>query len=252
VTLVANTRIFARSCEAGHQILVYSMTIDINAELAMILPLPVRPGALELDVHFIDLSNYADFFEDLDKAWMSRRDSRSLGTAKGFSPKSTLLVRSVGSFEASFAPTRADLDRLDSRFQLDPDVWRKLSIYEHFGFAVFKLRPGFKTIHPMAIRFPRRDPTKLFFPTVHVHDGASVPASAKFDHALFFQTAMRVELKREWFGSAPAGEFMRTSSLPAELMDLAQRCYLIELRGRRANRDVYLVEDSQGRLRQAR
>ena len=41
VTLVANTRIFARSCTSGHQILVYSMTMDADAELAMILPLPI-------------------------------------------------------------------------------------------------------------------------------------------------------------------------------------------------------------------
>jgi hypothetical protein len=57
--MVANTRIFARSCAADHQVLVYSMTIDADSELAMILPLPIKPGALELDVHFIDMSAYA-------------------------------------------------------------------------------------------------------------------------------------------------------------------------------------------------
>jgi len=50
-----------------------------------------------------------------------------------------------------------------------------LPIYEDFGFAVFKLRAGLKRIHSMALEFPRRDPKSLFFPTVHVHDGHSVP-----------------------------------------------------------------------------
>jgi hypothetical protein len=228
VTLVANTRILARSCGAGHQVLVYSMTIDTSAELAMILPLPTKPGIEELDANFIDMYAYENFFDDLEKAWWSLHNSRSVGSGKGLSSRPTLLVSNVGSFEASFAPTRADLDRLDSRFQLDPEVWRKLPIYENFGYAVFKLRPGFKRIHPMAIKFPRRDPRLLFFPTVHVHDGQMVPPVAKFDHTLFFQTAMQVELKRKWCQSVgPASTFMRQTSLTADVMDLTQPCYLI-------------------------
>jgi hypothetical protein len=41
---VANTRIIARSSEADHQIRVYNLTIDATSELAMILPLPAKPG----------------------------------------------------------------------------------------------------------------------------------------------------------------------------------------------------------------
>ncbi len=252
VTLVANTRIFARSCAAGHQVLVYSMTMDADDDLAMILPLPVKSGIDELDLSFIDLSAYPGFFEDLEKAVTIWRNCRSPREPQGGSTKPTLLVRDVGSFEASFAPTRADLDRLDSRFQLDPEVWQELSIYEDFGFAVFKLRPGLKHVHPMAFRFPRQDPAALFFPTVHVHDGHNVPPLANFDHELFFQSAMRVELERDWFGSiSPARMFMRQASLPEDLMDCEQPCYLIEIRGQHPNRDVYLVEDIHGRLTEA-
>jgi hypothetical protein len=192
---------------------------------------------------------------------------RSIGSAAGSASKPTLLVRNVGSFEASFAPTLADLDRLDPRFRLQPDVWRQLPGYEDFGFAVFQLRPGLKRIHPMALEFPRRDPESLFFPTVHVHDGGSVPRWADFDHKLFFQSARtvglvgsftsprgieieiapsaarRIEEAMGWFASSsPAGEFMRHTSLPPDLMDLEQNCYLIELHGQHDNRDVYLVE----------
>jgi hypothetical protein len=252
VTLVANTRIFARPCAERHQVLVYSMTMDANDELAMILPLPVRSGIGEMDVSFIDMSAYADFFDDLEKAEMLSGRWRSLGGRQVTPARPTLLVRNVGSFEASFAPTRADLDRLDSRFRLDSEVWRELPIYEDFGFAVFKLRPGLKHVHPMALKFPRRDPRSLFFPTVHVHDGHSVPPLADFDHELFFQSPMLVQLERDWFHStSPAGTFMRQASLPEDLMDCEDRCSLIEIRGQYPNRDIYLVEDSYGCLTEA-
>jgi hypothetical protein len=89
---------------------------------------------------------------------------------------------------ASFVPTLAHFDRLDSRFRLPREVWDDLPGYASFGFAVFKIRGGArtKTIHPMAFAFPVRDPSSLFFPTVHVHDGAVRP-EAKFDHVLYFQ-----------------------------------------------------------------
>ena len=104
----------------------------------------------------------------------------------------------------------------------------------------------------MAIKFPQRDPASLFFPTVHVHDGHNVPPLADFDHELFFQTSGRVVLDRDWFQSTwPAGTFMRQTSLPVDLMDCDQRCYLIEIRGQHPNRDFCLVEDGRGCVTEA-
>ena len=40
--------------------------------------------------------------------------------------------------------------------------------------------------HPIAFRFPRRDPGPLFFPTMHVHDGSWQPV-ATFDHLIYAQ-----------------------------------------------------------------
>jgi hypothetical protein len=51
---------------------------------------------------------------------------------------------------------------------------------------VFQLAPGKVTVHPMAFTFPTRAPERLFFPTVHVHDGR-FHTTAKFDHALYYQ-----------------------------------------------------------------
>jgi hypothetical protein len=220
--------------------------MDADADLAMILPLPIQSGINELDVKFINLSAYANFFDVLEAEVNIYHNF--LPPPRGGSPtKAKLLVRKVGSFEASFAPTRADLDRLDSRFRLDPAVWQQLVIYEDFGFAVFKLRPGLKRVHPMAFEFPRRDPTSLFFPTVHVHDGQNVPPRAEFDHGLFFQSAREPEMKLNWFTSRePVRTFMRKTSLPPGLMDLDRPCFLIKVHGQLVNRDVYLVEDPDG------
>ena len=107
------------------------------------------------------------------------------------------MVHDVGEFEASFVPTPADFNRLDERFRLPRSVWSALPDYADYGFAVFKLPPealwllhapprGWTELPPDGVRLPRRNPSALFFPTVHVHDGA-VHAEADFDHTLYMQ-----------------------------------------------------------------
>ena len=53
----------------GRQFLAYSMIVNAEKELAMVLPLPVKVGATEEAVSFIDLSGYPDFFADLLKGF---------------------------------------------------------------------------------------------------------------------------------------------------------------------------------------
>ena len=79
-------------------------------------------------------------------------------------------------------PTVKDFARLDERFKLPPSTWDDLPGYKDYGFAVFKLKKGEQKVHPMAFEFPRGDTRKLFFPTVHIHDG-KVHQTAGFDHA---------------------------------------------------------------------
>ena len=95
----------------------------------------------------------------------------------------------MGAFAASYVPSPADFDRLDPRFRLPRAVWEALGGYGDYGFSVFQLQPGRKArVHPMAFRFLTRDPSRLFLPTVHVHDGRVRPEAA-FDHDLFYQAA---------------------------------------------------------------
>ncbi len=193
---VARTKILASALDGGRQALVYAMDVTLSEELAMVLPVPVPRCSAEDALSFVDLSGYAGFFDDLEKAFPPALLMAS--RSKGFgAPQSapTLVVHEVGDFDASFVPKRADFARLDARFRLPDAIWGALSRYDDWGFAVFKLRPkrGFlglsiktQSVHPMAFVFPSREPEALYFPTVHVHDGA-LPSTAHFDHHLYAQ-----------------------------------------------------------------
>lgn len=210
VKFVGSTRIFARFMDGVDQCLVYEMKLHADQDLAMILPIPVKQPAADDAVSFIDLSGYKDFFTDLDKAFpklvalsLSRSASKSV-------PRSEkLVVQRVGAFDASFVPNVAGFSRLDDRFRLDDSVWKSLPQYKDYGFAVFKLRKGNQQVHPMAFRFPTSMPGRIFFPTVHIHDG-KVHEKEEFDHSLYAQAWKNAVIKgRLWEESEKnAGQFV--------------------------------------------
>ena len=240
VISVNATKIFVRAGENGRQFLVYSMTLNAKDALAMVLPLPVKIGTDEKDVSFIDLSGYADFFADLQSGFPAPK-TKSLGTrGVQITPLAghSLIVVSVGNFEASFVPTVRDFSRLDERFRLPADTWHQLPAYHDYGFAVFKLKPGVATVHPMAFSFPRRDTKALFFPTVHIHDGKVHP-KAKFDHTLYCQPSEQEWPQlRQWVESyADAARFMKVEKTKGLLLG-NQHCYQKQMHGQLPNRDT--------------
>jgi hypothetical protein len=243
VISVTSTNIFARPAADGRQFLVYSMSIHADTDLAMILPLPVKQPAGEKDLTFIDLKGYPDFFRDMERGFpQPDKVSRhwSLLAPATASAGAKLEVQQVGDFEASFVPTVSDFSRLDERFRLPEGTWKDLPGYQNYGFAVFKLRPGVMRIHPMAFSFPRRDPHTLFFPTVHIHDGAVHP-KAHFDHALYCQPSAEGHPKTtSWRESSghPASFMMVKQTRDIVLPD--QHCYKKEMRGEFANEDTLL------------
>jgi hypothetical protein len=196
VDRVADTNIFARSSKDGRQYLVYSMALMSKDDLAMILPIPVPKDSKEDDVKFINLEKYEDFFKDLTAAFPPTRGNGPDKDNHG-SGSEPLKIVEVGSFQASFVPTVKDFKRLDEQFRLPGGVWDKLPQYAEYGFAVFKLKKGSKRIHPMAFEFPRAKAKQLFFPTVHIHDGA-VHDKADFDHQLFCQRSQDEVLPQGW------------------------------------------------------
>jgi hypothetical protein len=236
VNLVANTNIFARAAEGNRQYLVYSMKYEADEELAMILPLPTPTNSAEDAVQFIDLSGYPRFFDDLKLGFpVSRGGFQPQSVRQGLAPAS-LKVHDVGSFEASFVPRQNDFARLDPRFTLPNDAWNALPQYKDWGFAVFKLKPGAKTVHPMALNFPRRDPKQLFFPTVHIHDGEAHP-KAEFDHALYCQLR-KPSWGFNWQKSYNAAEAFMKVEQSAGMVEASLPVYLQTIKGMQNNADV--------------
>jgi hypothetical protein len=150
----------------------------------MVLPLPVDRSFGDDAVRFVDFSGYPTFFTELEAGFAALSDDDDDDRGRGGGR--TLPVQHVGAFEASFVPTVTDFTRLDRRFRIDDAVWRCVPGADDAGFAVFQLRPGRFDAHPMAFGFRTREPSKVFFPTVHIHDG-TVPAQARFDHVLYMQ-----------------------------------------------------------------
>jgi hypothetical protein len=239
---VSDTSIYARAV-GPRQILVYEMLYAAKSELAMVLPLPVPPGLAEDALAFISLDDCPDFFAHLRDGFprAHRKLTLSGGTeAASIDLGAKLAVVDVGGFEASFVPRAEDFGRLDERFRLPADLWLQLNTYADWGFAVFKLKPGEKRVHPMAFSFPRRDRQRLFFPTLHIHH-RSVEPSAEFDHALYCQVepAMNWHLHGWEESRAAASRFVRCEQAKA-LFELDRPCWRRELKGRRENADAWL------------
>jgi hypothetical protein len=239
VQKVADTSIFARAGKDDKQFLVYSMFLAAKEDLAMILPIPTPKNAKEDAVRFISLKEYPTFFHDMARPFLPPPpplSARGRGKNKEDAPK--LKVVEVGSFEASFVPAVKDFDRLDERFRLPKGTWDKLPDYKAYGFAVFKLKTGEKKVHPMAFEFPRANPKRLFFPTVHIHDG-QVHKTAMFDHALYCQ--VKGEDVTAWKESPKlAASFMQIPRT-AGIVDKDAHVYHRPIKGRKPNQDTWLV-----------
>lgn len=241
---VSATNILARMTGPGVQGLAYSMNLEAAQEIAMVLPLPVAPGRGEDAVTFVDLAGDAHMFGQLAALFEVMQPlARKGGFQVSRSAPKRLVVHQVGSFIASYVPTRADFVRLDPRFRLPEVLFDAVPHYADYGFAVFQLAPGKVTVHPMALRFPTRDPDRLFFPTVHVHDGR-FHAKAKFDHALYFQTprctTVQPVMPFGMFEGDAVGWATPTKDY-AGLVVPKQAMLRRTLRGRRANEDTWIA-----------
>lgn len=249
VSHVADTKIFARFLDRQTQCIVYEMVANIQEELAMVLPIPVVQPAGEKAVQFSDFSNYPTFFKDLDKAFPKPRVMRAAGGPANFAladPGEPLEVQRVGSFDASFVPTIADFARLDPQFRFDDAVWKSLPQYKDFGFAVFKLRKGSNHVHPMAFRFPSAMPNRIFFPTVHIHDG-KVHEEEEFDHALYAQAWTNAVIKGvSWQESERnAGQFVNRFK-SKDFVWGGGHLYKCEMVGKFKNEDVIALARKMG------
>ncbi len=241
---VARTRIFARPTQGNRQVVIYQMQFEADEALAMILPIPFQSGADPKELKFFNFSSYPKFFADFRSGFPEIGRGLTADTARRYgsipAPAPKLEVFPVGSFEASFVPTLADFERLDERFRIDAAIWRKLPGYDRMAFVVFKLKPGRQEVHPMGFAFPREDPNRLFFPTVHIHDGA-IHFREEFDHDLYVQgNDERSAAVVGWIESTGlASQFMQYDRT-GEILHAHAHAYWSQIRGSHKNEDIYV------------
>lgn len=248
---VARTRIFARP-DGVDQWLAYAMQVAAPSELAMILPLPVPIGSADDAATFLDLSAYPEIFSDLDRCFgefpLAACASSSPPPQSAARPR--LEVHSMGAFEASYVPHQSDFSRLDPRFRLPDEIWRMLPSYRDWGFAVIQLKPGPQDVHPIVLRFPRRWPDRLYFPTVHVHD-ATVHREADYDHTLYYQGMPRATRRGAASGRSVREESDDVARLYVDfigtraLIDPDLKLERFGLHGLLPNEDVWLTPASK-------
>jgi hypothetical protein len=234
---VAATRIFARMASAGRQLLAYEMQFAADVPVAMILPIPTPPNSPDDAVRFISLENYPTLFEDLYEVFAYPGGRPRSFAAPQAAAVPQLVVHSVGAFVASFVPSLADFTRLDPQFRLPAGTLDRVPTYADYGFVVFQLdaTKGKTRVHPMAFEFPTRS-DQLFFPLVHVHDGA-LHAEAHFDHALYAQGVRTHRLFDLASRPASTHMFHRDAKLVVELESPVARCELV---GTHPNRDQWV------------
>jgi hypothetical protein len=117
--------------------------------------------------------------------------------------------------------------------------WKDLPEYRDYGFAVFKLKPGRQKVHPMAFDFPRRDPRKIFFPTVHIHDG-KVHDEADFDHFLYLQQPADPQALLMWGESRQPAQFFVKVDKAQGVIDPQGHLYRRRLFGMKKNADTWV------------
>jgi hypothetical protein len=150
---------------------------------------------------------------------------------------------------ASFVPSVQDFDRLDPQFVIPQESWDQIPEYSDYGFAVFQLKSLAGKPHPIAFEFETRIPDRIFFPTVHIHDG-EVHERESFDHTLYVQhpefdrvagpyagptrrDSQTGHVRSKW----PAQQFCAIGKSEG-IVDPELLVHRIEMRGHLPNRDV--------------
>ncbi len=249
VLSVSNTHLFARLSGNGTQFLVYQMQFKSEQVNAMILPLPTALPARDEAVRFVSFENYDHFFPDLNAGFPTDSPPPTRALRVDSKAVEKLEVHDVGQFVASFVPTLADFDRLDPQFVIPKESWDKIPEYSDYGFAVFQLKELSGKPHPMALEFPTRWRDRIFFPTVHIHDG-QVHKFEEFDHMLYAQDAVFDKADGKYLGptgtnsrtglvrsKGPAKEFVNIG-LAKGFVESNLLVHRMKVRGRHANTDI--------------
>jgi hypothetical protein len=176
-----NVKLYKQPVGKPMQLVIYSNNVDPAVDgresarpTAMILPFPLKGGKNR--VKLLDLSQYKNFFEDLELLFDEEyeKDHHSNGTDDRSDP---IPITYIGSYKASLVHNFESLDRLQhEEFNLSTDVKSILGTYYErgYGFVVAILsKSGYgNQYHPFAYVHELREDGRLFVPSRHYHKKA--------------------------------------------------------------------------------
>jgi hypothetical protein len=92
----------------------------------------------------------------------------------------------------------------------------------------------------MAFRFPSLNRSRLYFPTVHIHDG-EIHDKEEFDHSLFCQITAgdHSSLSNRLESEQLAGAFMDVEKCEG-VIDANEHVYRKLINGRHRNQDIWI------------
>ena len=173
---VSKTKILvAPNFDKTRQLTVYSNFVNnISESNAMVLPVP-----LPNSVQFIDLSKYANLFEDCAGCFYNPYKSKSFGmlSTNSYNTRDDkpLEVFNVGSYQVSLAKSLEQISRVDPRvFKLSTGLKQTLEMFyyqPYWGFIICKLARGSESYHPFGYSHDIID-NKIYIPTRHYHQEA--------------------------------------------------------------------------------
>ncbi|HUS36026.1 MAG TPA: hypothetical protein VM680_11810 [Verrucomicrobiae bacterium] len=236
---VSATNIFARADKENAQFLVYEMRVAATEPVAMVLPLPVDQSKGENGVRFIDLQGYPNLFESLYFTFSPPPKNAEYFMGMGGGGRS-LAVQKVGAYDASFVPTIADFLRLDERFRLPDETWKKLPAYKEWGLRCLSCgRPSSGTIR-WRFRLIGRVMRRFF------SDGSYSRREGARERGLRSRFVLpaggeRAGVERLDGIARAAAQFVDVQKAKG-IVDGERHCYKYSIKGRRSNRDIYVLK----------
>lgn len=169
---VSDTKIAVGMIKSDIQLTVYENQVATsNSNTCMVLPVPNGTN-----VTFVDVSKKWDW-NQIDKKFFPEQEPQYYamsfgGSSGGFGFEQKLEVITCGGYSASYAPSLADLKRVDSNiFTLPKNIEDILqnNYANNFGFVVCKFIKGKTKNHPIAYTHSLTVNGQMFIPTRHEH-----------------------------------------------------------------------------------
>lgn len=188
---IADLTLFGCTRE-GRQSLAVSLRISAATDLALIVPVPVTPGATETDVRLLSTDGSQSLFDSLASGFVGSAERPHRQDAEEADAPRTVRYAAAQAMRAYYVPSIADFDQVGPHLRFPEAALASRPEYASYGFYVFELPAGQDVrIVPMAFDFPTRHPEAVYFPTWY-GDPTWMPEEGHRDITVYTQFGERL------------------------------------------------------------